>query len=124
MSQNKYGKLVLDVLGAVQRSSHSQLEKDLLGAVISLEEHDPEGLGRPLKAIERPAEMPAVPMIAAPVVPAPVVDPASQLSATPPQPEAPATEPAAISAASTPSQQTEPDPTKAETPAQPEPFKA
>lgn len=64
----KYVQLVLEVLGAVQRSSTNPLEKDLLGAVISVESNS-EGsdIGS-----EREAK-PMAPALASNAVPTPAL---------------------------------------------------
>mgnify|MGYP001601052906 CR=1 FL=1 len=71
---DKYGKLVLGVLGAVQASSSNQLEKDLLGAVISIEVH----AGQAMQAGERAIDSAPAPQIAAPATPQPSAEPSPQ----------------------------------------------
>lgn len=103
MSDNKYGKLVLGVLGAVQASSTNQLEKDLLGAVISIEKHDPQGLGQPMALSERSVATSPAPQIAAPVSPQPSAEPTpAQAPATAPEAPAAPTEPTVTPAVETP----------------------
>lgn len=115
MSKDKYGKLVLDVLGAVQRSSGNQLEKDLLGAVISIETHDPNGLGAPALVTERPAEIVPAPQIAAPAPVAaeePQKAPETAQTTLPEAPAVPAGADLTQSAVDTPAQPESPGPFK------------
>jgi hypothetical protein len=43
LKKSKYGQLVLEVLGAVQKSTVNPLERDLLGALINVESTTEEG---------------------------------------------------------------------------------